>query len=271
MQVATLMTSEPTTVTADVEVERALQIMDDQDFRHLPVVEDGRLIGLVSERDVLEALGRLPGDGGSEEDVLAPNRPRTVGEIMHEDVHPLVPEDSVETAAATLAGRRIGSLPVVKEGVLVGILTEMDVLAAYPRICLEHAPVASSDPPVSERMTAKVHSVESTASLQEACSTCFSIGVRHLPVVDGGQLVGIVSDRDLRGATNSAHPFAIRVSDIMATEVETTSPQAQLAEAAERMAGLKITTLPVMEQGQLVGMLSLPDILGHCARVLGTV
>jgi acetoin utilization protein AcuB len=115
------MTREVVTVAPEATVADALEVMRSHDIRHVPVMEGGRVVGVVTDRDLRMTLDS---DGGA-----APGA--AVSEIMSA---PPVTADSgtpVETAAGILAGRRLGCLPIVDDGELVGILTGSDLLRAF--------------------------------------------------------------------------------------------------------------------------------------------
>jgi CBS domain-containing protein len=98
--------------------------------RHLPVLEDGRVVGIVSQRDLLAAsLSKaLDFEARDRRTFL---RSVDVGEVMSREVVTIAPEASLADAAALMLGRRIGCLPVVKpDGTLVGLVTETDLLRA---------------------------------------------------------------------------------------------------------------------------------------------
>ena len=96
-------------------------------FRHLPIVEGERVLGVVSDRDVLRAAG--PSIGATEwDDVLGPEVDRTLREIMTRDVVTADPVMSVEEAADTMLREDVSALLVLDEGRLVGIVTTADVL-----------------------------------------------------------------------------------------------------------------------------------------------
>ncbi|PAP75930.1 CBS domain-containing protein [Rubrivirga marina] len=122
-----LMTRQPEAAAPDETVLQARDRFRDGAFHHLPVVEGGRLVGLVSDRDVLRAAGPSLGthewdaDGG-------PGIDRTLREVMSPDPITADPLMSVEEIADTLLRHDISSLPVVEEGRLVGIVTSADVL-----------------------------------------------------------------------------------------------------------------------------------------------
>ncbi len=98
--------------------------------------------------------------------------------------------------------------------------------------------------------------------------------IRHLPVVDGPQLVGIISERDLfRSSLAHALGYAtkdtrdlmktLHIKDVMVTGVITIPPDMELCEATKIMIEEKIGCLPVVEDAQLVGLITETDILLH--------
>lgn len=119
MQVRDIMVTEVVTIGPDQPAIRAYQLMRDRRFRHLPVVAEGRLVGVVSERDLRPVL-------------LSPGLAEaTVGEVMVESPITIAPEAQVEEAARLLVTRKIGCLPVVAGDDLVGIVTETDLLSVF--------------------------------------------------------------------------------------------------------------------------------------------
>lgn len=122
-----------------------------------------------------------------------------------------VTESSTETlksAAAQMWGQQTGSLLVMDGNVLIGILTERDVMKAVAR----GLDVATT--PVSEVMTTSVLTVSPLTSLHEAARHMASRWIRHLPVVEDGKVVGVVSQRDLVGifAALSKDPDAVELA-----------------------------------------------------------
>ena len=111
------MTKAPKTVTSDTTVEEAAHTLKSEDIGSLPIVDDDRLVGVVTDRDI--AI-RIVGEGRGLE--------TTVGEIASKDVVTVDPQQSLEEAARLMAEHQIRRLPVVEEdGKLVGILAQADV------------------------------------------------------------------------------------------------------------------------------------------------
>ncbi|HEY0114202.1 MAG TPA: CBS domain-containing protein [Allosphingosinicella sp.] len=102
------------------------------------------------------------------------------------------PDASVRDAVALLSERRIGAVPVVDGGRVAGIMSERDVMH-----CLARDGAAVLDSPVGKIMTSPAITVEPEKTVLSALSLMTSRRIRHLPVVDGGRLIGIVSIGDL--------------------------------------------------------------------------
>ena len=98
----------------------------------------------------------------------------------------------VRDAVALRAEKRIGAMPVLEDGRVVGIMSERDVI-----YCLSSDGAAMLDWPVSRVMTAPAITIESRVPVLVALSQMTKRRIRHLPVVDGGRLVGFVSIGDL--------------------------------------------------------------------------
>ena len=104
------------------------EVMEWKHVRHLPVVnDDGHLVGLITHRDLLRAcVSSIADIPRQEQDALLRGIP--VRQMMQSEVLTVAPDSDVTAAARTMLERKIGCLPVVEEGRLVGILTEADFL-----------------------------------------------------------------------------------------------------------------------------------------------
>jgi acetoin utilization protein AcuB len=117
MIVGNRMTKEPFTVESEDLAIRAAHKMQAGGFRRLPVVSDGKLVGIVSERDLREHRGHL-------EQIK-------INGVMTENPITVTPTTTVEEAAQIMLERQVGGLPVVAEGRLVGIVSASDILRAF--------------------------------------------------------------------------------------------------------------------------------------------
>jgi acetoin utilization protein AcuB len=111
---------------------------------------------------------------------------------------------------------------------------------------------------VQDWMTRNLVTLSSEANVAEALVLCRERRIRHIPILEEGRLVGIVSDRDLRDASPALDDpertrtlREIRVGDVMTREVVTVAPQASIENAAQQMYELKIESLPVVVEGPL--------------------
>lgn len=134
MKVADLMSTDLVTLTEDETLAHAQRCMARGRIRHLPVVRDGRLTGLVTHRDLLAASFSIFAEIERNEQrrIFATVR---VVEAMHRDVVTVSPDLGVAQAAGILLDNKYGCLPVVDDqGTLVGIVTEADFLRLTVRL-----------------------------------------------------------------------------------------------------------------------------------------
>jgi CBS domain-containing protein len=120
-----------------------------------------------------------------------------ISDVMTEAALTDRPDDSVVSAARKMREQQTGSLLVTDGEQLLGIVTERDVLRAVA----EDVPL---DTPISEVMSKDLVTAEPGMSLREAARIMTEKWIRHLPVLEGGRLVGIVSQRDLAGVLAGA-------------------------------------------------------------------
>lgn len=132
MLVRDIMRADPVTATRQTRLPDLLRLLQQRGFRHLPVVEAGRLVGIVSDRDLKQAMVSAGSTTeGRERDRLLDRL--TAGEIMTGEVVTTGPTCGVEEAARVMATRKISALPVTDGDRLLGIVTETDVLELFVR------------------------------------------------------------------------------------------------------------------------------------------
>lgn len=244
MQLAELMSTDPITIPSDMAPAEALARMDESNVRHLLVVDQGTLVGVLSDRAL---LGQPVG---------------AVQHVMNAWPVTMRPDQTTDSLSKDTVRRADGCFPVVREGALLGVVTELDLLRNYVRDCGEHASQSGLDPAIERLMTRQVVSVESTDRLPDAEAVLATLSVRHAPVVRDGQLVGIISDRDLRRARGQKRGQTTTVDSITTRDVQTLSPSDSVSAAARIMMDHKISALPIVDD-HLIGILSSRDVIEH--------
>jgi len=135
MRVRDIMTTKVFTIGADKKAFVAKEIMEWAHVRHIPVVDSSnRVVGIISHRDILRAsLSAL-----NTQFAEAERRQHLSGApalaIMHHPARTIEPDASVQEAAGMMRQFKFGCLPVVKDGRLVGIVTEYDILALVEQL-----------------------------------------------------------------------------------------------------------------------------------------
>jgi acetoin utilization protein AcuB len=134
MPVRDWMKREVVTIPPEASVADAARLMKERRIRHLPVVDaGGHLVGVITDRDLRQVIF----DPDLEKELghsLAALRSRPVGRVMTASVVTVRPETDMRQAARLMHERKIGALPVVGDGAVVGVLTESDVLAAFREV-----------------------------------------------------------------------------------------------------------------------------------------
>ena len=115
---------------------------------------------------------------------------------------------------------------------------------------------------VRDVMTAEVHTTTSAQPLHEAARLMKTGDFGSIPVVDDGRLVAVLTDRDIvvRAVAEGMDAKTTNVGQIASTDPVTVEPSQSLGDALELMSAHQVRRLPVVEDGQLVGMLSQADI-----------
>jgi CBS domain-containing protein len=255
MKVKELMNAWCMRAREDDDLGLASQMMLWSGARHLPVVRETRVVGVLSERDILDVT-------------LAAGKQAAmvrVSEAMSSPAEVIGPDEDAGTAAARMLAAGIGCLPVVEADGLVGMLSTTDLLrhdvAGAPR------PPTAGPPTLDAVMSHRLIAVTPATSLDEAAALMEVNVVRHLPVVDlARRVVGILSDRDVR-RMGGARAAEIEVAHAMTHDVLTVGREASLAEVAVRLAEHRIGAIPVVDaDGLLVGIVSYVDVLRGLAR-----
>jgi acetoin utilization protein AcuB len=143
MLIREVMHPDPITVSPSMKLKDAYKIMQDKNIRHLPVTDNDKIVGIITDRDLRLATSKLtkqPYDVETE-----------VEKIMSHPVQSTHPSDPIEIATRTMRELKIGCLPVVEDMKLVGIVTGMDLLDALLLLTGIHQPSGRLDVRLPDR------------------------------------------------------------------------------------------------------------------------
>ena len=130
MFVANRMTKNPITVPPETKVDEAAALMKKHHFRRLPVVEDGKLVGFLNDKDIMR-VAPSPATTLSKYEITSLLAKMCIRDIMQKEVISVDEEATIEEAALIMCNNKIGGLPVVSSvGAVVGVITETDIFKA---------------------------------------------------------------------------------------------------------------------------------------------
>ena len=138
--VRTFMTVKVQSLSSNDRLLDAALLMRSSHFRHIPIVDDGELVGILTDRDIQRCAPSLLARVSAEE-YNAVFEETPISRVMTRGPVQISPDARLGDAAALLREKKLGCLPVVEKGKLVGIITKADMLSALIKM-LETVPVA---------------------------------------------------------------------------------------------------------------------------------
>ncbi len=252
-----LMTPDPVVFPEDAPIAECARTLVQQRYRHLPVVDgEGRLAGLLTDFAVFQRGGVI----GAQDELWVPFEPEDALLEARDLLEParLVasPDDALGPVLARMAADPQDLVVVVDERQHpVGVVSEHDVVRLAQG-------VLEGDRLVADEATRPVLAVEADAPAQAAWVLVLDHEVRHVAVVDGGRLFGVLSYRDLISEdVGGGRQIACR--DVVRNlEVHSVVPDTPLDQAAALMARHKIGCLPVLGPGNVpVAILTRTDLI----------
>lgn len=185
-----LMTSPILDIDFQRSVLEANHLMHFNGIRHLAVSKEGRIIGIISVRDLVRYFSRQ--DNGPAQSLNDIYQPLSV--LLHREIVGITLETSVQKSAKLLGEKKIGCLVVMDESLPMGIITETDLVRKVIGFGLN-----PEQTPVGAIMNVPIIDIDINRSISDASQMMASRGVRHLAVSEQGKIVGILSIRDLIG------------------------------------------------------------------------
>jgi CBS domain-containing protein len=254
VKVKDIMTTDVVVVDKDVNLRTVLKLMDKHDITKIPSLDNKKLVGVITDNIIAYKLGSIRKREISTSRLHASS-------VTDKEVDVVSPDTDVEKVLQKVGEPGPTMLCVVDKEKLVGVVTKADLL-----------PLVKSTKLLKEVMQKQVYTVAPDDRVVHARRIMVDENVARLPVVDQGDLVGIVSDTEIAFALaklkksfslgRQKHRLdELLVGEIMKQPVVWTVPSMKVSEAAQIMMKKNIGALPLLENNTLVGIVTRTDVL----------
>ena len=258
MQIKNLMSEDLITIDKDQNLSDALRLLRKHNVSRLPVTNNKELVGIISERDIANKLG------SSKYESMPASRLH-ISSVMIKDVLTVPETMQLDDVAKLMLDNGIGSVPVMDDDKMVGIVSKADFVTLAVGIAFNKITV-------KEIMTKDLTVVSPTERLVHARRLMIESKVGRLPVVDDENILGMVTSKDLMRAFidfrkkvpekyQKSQIKDVLVEDIMSSNPVVTSKDATISEVAQIMMETGYNGLPVVEDDKVVGIITQTDIL----------
>jgi len=270
-EIMAIASREVVSVTPTTTIMGAVGTMTKCGFRRLPITDAGthKLRGIVTAGDIIDLMG-----GGSKYNLVQVKHNgnllaainESVREIMTKDVVTIRDEARIADAINIIVNKKVGGIPIITiDNALAGIVTEKDVMKVLSM----------------ERRSLTVKNIMNTALKVTSPDTPIGIATRQmllyrfrrLPVVKDNVLFGVITNSDIMRYLGSGQAFqkivtgdiaevmSLPVRTILSGELYTTTPDANINDAAREMLDKSIGALPVIEDSRLIGLVTEFDLV----------
>jgi len=253
LEVRDIMTEDVIYVDKNADLEHILYLMEKHDITKIPVLEDGKLVGIVTDGEIAYKLGSL-----RKRDVNPAHL--HASSVMVRDFDTVSPDTPVKEIIRTVGLPGLTMLPVLENDKLVGVVTKADLL-----------PLVKSEGLVKEIMTKNVITVEPSDRVIHARRLLIENNIARLPVVRESKVLGIIAEMDIaRAFANLKRSIPYRhqkhqieelsVENAMNSPAITAKPDIKIKDAAKRMLEKNIGCLPIVEE-KLHGIVTRTDLI----------
>ena len=254
MKVKDVMTKDVIFVDKDVDLRYVLSLMKKYEITKIPVVENKKLIGVITDNIIAYKLGSKRKRG-------VPASRLHASSVTDKDIEIISPDTDIKTILRKVGEPGPTLLNVIVNDTLVGIITKADLL-----------PLVKSNKQLKDIMQKKIHTVSPDDRVIHARRIMIDENIARLPVIDMGKLVGIISDTEIAFAlakVKRSFPLGrqkhrldkLLVRDVMKTSIIWTEPSVTASYAAEIMIKNNIGALPLIENNAVVGIVTRTDLL----------
>lgn len=244
LSVDRFMTTEVRTIAPDATLSAAYKVLREHTISSLPVVDGGKVVGVVSRTDLLR-VGQVEGRVSLKSPLLK-FADRKVSEIMHGDPVCVSPDADVSEAARLLVGKHIHRVLVTKRDELLGVFSTRDVMSAIVQ--------AKVKAPISDYMSTPVMTVDSTDSLEKALERLSWGGVSGLVVVEDEAPVGLFTQVEALQA--AAEPASTPVEELMGYAILCLDMKMAMHRAAAHAHATRARRVIAVEHRRMWGILT---------------
>jgi len=254
LKVKEIMTTDIISVDKDVDLGYVLKLMKKNDITKIPVFEEKKLVGLITDNRIAYKLGSIRKKG------VPPSRLHA-SSVTDKNIECIEPETDIKSILKKVGKTGPTMLCVKENDDLKGVITKADLL-----------PLVDSKKQIKDIMKKDVFTVSPDDRVIHARRIMVDSEIARLPVVDKGELMGIISDNEIAFALASIkrnfplgrqkHQLeTLFVKDVMKTPVIFEEQSKTVKQAAEIMMKENIGALPIVENNKLVGIISRTDLL----------
>ncbi len=258
MQIKNLMSENIITVDKDQNLTDALKLLRKHNVSRLPVTNNKELVGIISERDIANKLG------SSKYENMPASRLH-VSSVMIKDVITVPQSMQLGEVAKIMLEKGIGSVPVMEDNEMVGIVSKADFVTLAVGIAFDKISV-------KEIMCKNLISVSPSERIVHARRQMIESHIGRLPVVDDETLVGMVTSKDLMRAFiefrksvpekyQKSQIKDLLVEDIMSSNPVFVSKDMSITEISNIIMETGFNGLPVVENDKVIGIITQTDIL----------
>ena len=259
MKVKEIMTTDIITVNKDVDLKHVLTLMKKNEITKIPVFEDKKLIGMVTDNINAYKLGSIRKRG------VPPSRLHA-SSVTEKNIERISPDTEIKTILRSVGKPGPTMLCVVDNANLLGVITKADLL-----------PLVDSKKPIKDIMKKEIHTVSPDDRVIHARRVMINENIARIPVVDQGTLVGMISDNEIAFAfANIKRSFPLghqkhRLDELLVNEVMKippiwAEPNITAAQAAAVMLKKNVGALPLIENNKIIGIISRTDLLNTIPR-----
>lgn len=254
MKVRDVMATDIVTVSKDRNLKDVLHLMEERNVTKIPVVENGNLVGIVTDGHIADKLGRQHNKAVQLTTLHASS-------VMEKDFIVAHPDEDLNVLLEDVGKPGLTMVPVVQGTKLVGVVTKADLLR-----------LVESKAPLSTLMKKELKAVSPGERLIHARRLLLDNDIARLPVLEGGKVKGIIAEHEIAGAfaslkTADAHVQRVNIRDLdvgsyMRRDVVTGHPEMSAKEAAQKMLKEHVGALPVVaDNGTIQGIVTRTDLI----------